>query len=73
MTYQEAKEKSLTVEWVMDTCPSGEECWCRTIRGKEPIMYTDREVEDEYYIARAGELDKMTVEHIIKLQNNSLK
>jgi len=69
MTYTEAIKKSFTVKWKVDTCPQGEQCWCRIIRCEEPLMYED---EDEYWPIRAGEVEKDTVEHIVKLHNEAI-
>jgi len=73
MNYQEAIEKSLTVKWKVDTCHEGERCWCRVIRGEEPILYKelDDSDEEEYYIVGSGELNKETVEHIVSLHNET--
>ena len=75
MNYEEAIHKSLTVKWKVDTCPQGEICWCRVIRCEEPLMYKEREDsdEDEYYPIKAGEVNKETVEHIVKIHNEAIK
>ena len=75
MDYTEAIQKSLTVKWVVDTCSQGEQCWCRIIRCEEPLMYKEREDsdEEEYCPVRAGEVGRDTVEHIVKLHNESIK
>ena len=71
MTYQEAIEKSLTVKWEIGTCQQGEQCWCRTIKPVEPILFEDGDTEEEYYVVRSGELNKETVEHLVKLHNET--
>lgn len=73
MKFLDAREKSLSVKWVVDTCPQGEKCWCRTIRCEEPIYYEDGESEEEYYVIDGGKVDKDVVEHIVKLHNDSIK
>lgn len=69
MTYQEAIEKSLTVEWKVGTCHQGEQCWCRTIEVVEPILFDDGDLSSEYYVVRGGEVHKETVEYLVKLHN----
>lgn len=73
MKYQQAREQSLNVEWITDDCPTGKECWCRVIKTKTPIFFEDGGMEEEYYIASSGTIDKSTAEHIVKLHNESLK
>ena len=74
MNYQEAIQKSLTVKWKVDTCGQGEQCWCRVIKGEEPILYKEREDwdEEEFYVSKSGELNKETAEHFVSLHNKSL-
>ena len=72
MDYSEAIEKSFTVKWVVDTCPQGEQCWCRMVRCEPAIIYKDRDIEDEYYPIHAGEVGSETVEHIVKLHNEKI-
>ena len=74
MTYQEAIQKSLTVKWKVGTCDEGERCWCRTIVCEQPIMFKESEEddEDEYWVVAPGDLNKETVEHIVKLHNESI-
>jgi hypothetical protein len=75
MNYQEAIDKSLTVKWKVDTCIQGEKCWCRVIKCKEPIFFKEDADSDneEYYVVESGQLDKKTVEHIIKVHNETFK
>ena len=75
MTYAEAIQKSLTVKWKMYTCKEGEQCWCRTIKCEEPLMYKERDdaEENEYWVIGPGELNKETVEHLVKIHNESIK
>jgi hypothetical protein len=74
MTYKQAIEKSLTVKWKVGTCDQGEKCWCRTIKCEQPVMFKEREddEEDEYWVVGPAELNKETVEHIVKLHNESI-
>lgn len=72
MTYQEAIEKSLTVKWEIGICSQGEECWCRTIKPVDPILFQDGEDHQEYYVARSGEMNKETAEHFVKLHNEKV-
>jgi hypothetical protein len=68
MTHQEAIEKSFKVKWQIGTCSQGEECWCRTIKPIEPILYEDGG-NAEYYVVGMGELSKETAEYFVKLHN----
>jgi len=70
MTYEEAQQKALTVEWVASTCNQGESCWCRIIEPKIPIIY-GRDNE-EYYIAGSGSIPQFEAEHLVELHNKSL-
>lgn len=71
MTYQDAIEKSFTVKWNIGTCSEGERCWCRTIKPVGPILFNDGNTEEEYYVVRSGELNKETVEYLVKLHNET--
>ena len=73
MTYQQAKEKALTVEWKVGFCPQGAQCWCRTIEPLESITFTDGEVSENYSVVRAGEISKGLAEYFVKLHNEHLK
>lgn len=73
MNYSQAKEKSLLVEWKIGTCREGEQCWCRTIRPVEPILFGDGDSQEEYHILVGGELSKEIVEHIVALHNQNIK
>jgi hypothetical protein len=66
--YQEAIEKSFKVKWQIGTCPQGEECWCRTIKPIEPILYEDGG-DAEYYVVGMAEMNKETAEYFVKLHN----
>jgi len=69
MTYEEAQQKALTVEWKASPCHQGEECWCRIIEPVEPILYDE---DEEYYIVASGSIPKLEAEHLVELQNKSL-
>jgi hypothetical protein len=73
MNYQQAIEKSLTVEWEIGTCSQGEKCWCRTIKPVKPILFKDEDSQEEYHILVGGELNKEIVEHIVTLHNQNIK
>jgi len=70
MTYKEAQEHSLKVEWKTTICQSGEQCWCRIIEPKEKIEDSDGE---EIYITPSGNVSRIHAEHIVELHNKSLK
>ena len=71
MTYQEAIDKSFTTKWKIGNCSQGEQCWCRTIKPVEPILFEDGDTEEEYYVLKGGEVHKETAEHIVKLHNET--
>jgi len=76
MNYEDAIEESLKRKWVVGTCSQGESCWCRIIKCDPPLMYVEFDSyddEEEYWVVRSGELNKTTVEHIVKIHNESLK
>ena len=73
MDYKEAQELSLKVRWKTELCHTGEECWCRVITTETPLVYEDRGVKDEIYIAPSGSIMKDHAEHIVELHNLSLK
>jgi hypothetical protein len=70
MTYQEALKKSFQVKWKIGTCSEGEECFCRTIKPIEPILYEDSTQRIlECHIVGSGRLQKEIAEHFVKLHN----
>lgn len=79
MTFEEAIQKSFTVPWKIETCISGESCWCRLISPVDPINYTHvysdgREVKNQLdEIVSAAALNKETAEYIVKIHNKSLE
>jgi hypothetical protein len=76
-SYDEAHKYSLTIPWKLDTCNTGESCWCRLILPTEKILYknkvgeTDR-VDEFEYIIPDGSVDKETAEYIVDLHNRSV-
>jgi len=75
MTHTEAQQKSFTVRWKTVTCPQGERCWCRGIKCEEPVMYQEdgSEENDEYIVARYGEMTKEHAEYFVKLHNENIE
>jgi hypothetical protein len=69
MKYSEAIKKSYTVEWKTDVCTVGEDCWCRTIVPKDPIIVDN---EDEFYIIGSGSVPKEYAEYLVTLHNASV-
>ena len=69
MTYEQAQQKALTVEWKTTPCLQGEECWCRIIEPKEKIIFDE---DEEYYIVGSGSIPKLEAEHLVELHNKSL-
>ena len=47
MTYEEAEKLAFSSKWKIGTCGVGENCWCRTIKPENPIIYDNNE---DYYI-----------------------
>ena len=73
MEFEEAEEKSLTVKWEIGTCSQGENCWCRTIKPIEPILFNDGDSQDEYWIVGSGELHKNIAEYFVELHNKNIE
>ena len=71
MTYQEAYKKALEVEWKVEPCFSGEQCWCRIIKPKVPI-YFDKDDIEEVCIVSSAAMNKAMAERIVELQNNKI-
>lgn len=69
MTYKEAQERSLHVEWKTSICFSGEDCWCRVI---EPVTEIKDDDGNEIYIAGSGCVPKIYAEHIVLIHNDQL-
>jgi len=70
MTYEEAQQKALTVEWITSICNQGESCWCRVIEPKEPIIWGQN--NEEYYIVSSGSIPQLEAEHLVELHNKNL-
>lgn len=73
MTYEEAIKQSLETKWVLGTCSSGEECWCRTIKCDPPLMFEEWGEEEEYLPVEQGHLTKLMAERFVYLHNSHLK
>lgn len=69
MTYEQAQQKALKVEWKSTPCIQGEECWCRIIEPEEKIIYGE---DEEYYVVGSGSIPKLEAEHLVELHNKSL-
>ena len=67
MTYEEAQKEAIKVEWVASPWWQGEDCWCRVIEPKNPIVYGEH--NEEYYIVGSGSIPKAEAEYIVKLHN----
>lgn len=72
MTFLEARDKSLQVEWEVLPCPQGEDCWCRIVAPKTPLRYTEHGISENYFIVTSAQIDTATAEHIVKLHNESI-
>ena len=75
LNYQQAIEESLKRRWKIGTCSQGEECWCRTIKCEDPLMFSesDDSEEEEYHVVRSGELNRETVEHLVRIHNQQVE
>jgi len=78
-SYDEAHKYSLTVPWKLETCNTGETCWCRIILPTETIKYKrirdldKTEVIDELeWIIPDGSIDKETAEYFLELHHDSI-
>jgi hypothetical protein len=79
--YDEAHRYSLTISWKLETCNTGESCWCRvivpseTIKFKEKISNWIKEdiTRDFDYIIPDGSIDRETAEYVVELHNNHIK
>jgi len=71
MTYQEAYKQALEVEWKVEPCFSGEQCWCRLIVPKVPIKFDKDDIE-EVCIVSSASINKAMAEYIVKLHNNKI-
>lgn len=72
MNYDQAKELSFLVSWQTMECFSGPDCWCRMIIPVDPIYYSYPEspdIEHEYVIVDAGNLDEQSAKYFVKLHN----
>jgi hypothetical protein len=76
--YDEAHKYSLTVPWKLETCNTGESCWCRIILPTEKILYKDKvgdadRISEFEWIIPDGSVDKETAEYIVDLHNNEVE
>lgn len=74
-TYEQAQEYSFTVKWKVETCFSGENCWCRVVVPEKPITFKEqeREHEEEFQIISDGSINKETAEYIVKIHNERIE
>jgi hypothetical protein len=78
--YDEAHKYSLTIPWKLETCNSGESCWCRVIVPSESIKFKEKIsnwilediTRDFDCIIPDGSVDKETAEYIVDLHNRSV-
>jgi hypothetical protein len=83
MNFEQAKELSFLVEWKVDECFSGPQCWCRRIVPVNPILYNDEyenfgktlvsTESEEYEIIPDAAIDQKTAEYIVRLHNEYLQ
>lgn len=73
MTYEEAEEKALKVQWKIGTCGVGEECWCRIILPEETIHINHSdgitEYDSVYSVVDSGAVSKEVAERIVEDHN----
>lgn len=69
LTYDEAVQLSLTVNWKVSPCNQGDSCWCRIIEPVEEIK--DKDGED-IYIAASGCIPTVYAEYLVQLHNQHL-
>ena len=78
MNYNDAKKLALTQPWVLGTCFSGDDCWCRPIMLVTPINYkyesVNGEIIDDVYdcVVNSAAIDKLTAEYLVNLHNSYL-
>lgn len=58
--------------WKVETCHTGEDCWCRLIKHSEEGWENIDDL-DEPYVNIAGSIPKDDVEFIVKACNNHYK
>jgi hypothetical protein len=76
--YDEAHSYSLTIPWKLETCNTGESCWCRIILPTEKILYKDKvgdndRISEFEWIIPDGSIDRETAEYVVELHNNHIK
>jgi hypothetical protein len=74
-TFDEARNYSFNVRWKVETCFSGEKCWCRIVVPENPISFKEeeRKNEEEFQIISDGAVDKETAEYIVKIHNERIE
>lgn len=80
MKYSEARKEVFNKPWKINTCSSGESCWCRIIELVEPIEYqVNTKEEDEVRfdtidnVVPMGAIDADVAIHLVTLHNNFLE
>jgi hypothetical protein len=68
--YQDAINKSLKSKWLVKSCFSGDDCWCKIIVLETPIIFDDDQKIE--YIVGYGSVSKEVADHIVFLHNQSL-
>ena len=76
--YDEAHKHSLTIPWKLETCNTGESCWCRIILPSEKILYKDKlgdadRISEFEWIIPDGSIDRETAEYVVNLHNGWIK
>jgi len=80
MKYSEARKEVFNRPWKINTCNSGESCWCRTIDLVEPIEYKVNTKEDDEVrfdiidnVVPMGAIDADFAIHVVTLHNDFLE
>lgn len=79
MTYNEAKKLVLTQPWIVGTCFSGVDCWCRPIMLETPINFTYESVNGDIVedvivdVVHSAAMNKEIAEYLVNLHNSQLQ
>lgn len=80
MNYSEARKEVFNKPWKINTCSSGEACWCRIIELVEPIKYQIGSGEDDEVrfgkiseVVPMGAIDADVAIHLVTLHNDFLE
>ena len=80
MNYSEARKEVFNKPWKINTCSSGEACWCRVINLVEPIEYQIGSGEDDKVrfgkiseVVPMGAIDADVAIHLVTLHNDFLE